>query len=290
MAEDGNDGTTVVVKPTETIQVAKTHSNGPDSWIAIAIENNYDLDKLMQLIAMKEKMDAKKAKAEFDAALAKFQEEVPAIIKNKDGWDKKYRYADLGKIDSVIKHTKAKNGFSHKFKYAQVPGPTPHENEIWIQVTCVLSHVGGHSEETILIGPPDNSVNKDGKATKNPIQSNGSTVTYLERYTLKGALGLSTTQDDTDGINPESKGGNGPKQDRKIQPSEKQWNVIKKTIQDGKKKKEDYPNVDFTPTENGYKAILAKVASGETTVETAQKFYDFNEEQLNDLKSQVPKK
>lgn len=172
-----------------------------DELVGLAVQGNYDLDKLQRILDMKEAFDKKQAKRAFDEALARFQEECPPILKNRSGWDSKYRYADAAEIEKVIKPFKAKHGFSHKFKYAQVPGPHPFENDLWIQVTCVLSHSGGHSEETTLSGPPDHSVNKDGKATKNPIQSSGSTVTYLERYTLKGALGLSTTQDDTDGIN-----------------------------------------------------------------------------------------
>lgn len=175
-----------------------------DELIGLAVQGDYDLDKLQRLLDMKESFDKKQAKRAFDEALARFQEECPPILKNRSGWDNRYRYADASEIEKVIKPFKAKHGFSHKYKYSQVPGPPPFEKEVWVQVTCVLSHAGGHSEETVLSGPPDHSVNKDGKATKNPIQSSGSTVTYLERYTLKGALGLSTTQDDTDGVNQEA--------------------------------------------------------------------------------------
>jgi hypothetical protein len=56
-------------------------------------------------------------------------------------------------------------------------------------VTCILSK-GGYREENSLPGPADTS------GSKNPIQAIGSAVTYLERYTLKAALGLSATDDD----------------------------------------------------------------------------------------------
>jgi hypothetical protein len=58
-----------------------------------------------------------------------------------------------------------------------------------IVVTCILSK-GGYREENSLPGPADTS------GSKNPIQAIGSTVTYLERITLKAALGLSATDDD----------------------------------------------------------------------------------------------
>jgi ERF superfamily len=63
----------------------------------------------------------------------------------------------------------------------------------WIKVTCILTHELGHSEETTLMGAPDNS------GSKNAIQAVGSTVTYLERYTLLAACGLSTKGSDNDG-------------------------------------------------------------------------------------------
>ena len=62
-----------------------------------------------------------------------------------------------------------------------------------IRVTCVLSHRDGHAEETTLSGGADNTGNK------NSIQAIASTLTYLQRYTLKLALGLADSGGDDDG-------------------------------------------------------------------------------------------
>lgn len=62
-----------------------------------------------------------------------------------------------------------------------------------ISVTCIVTHEMGHSESTSLSGPPDSS----GK--KNSIQEIGSTVSYLERYTLFAITGLAATDQDDDG-------------------------------------------------------------------------------------------
>ena len=51
-------------------------------------------------------------------------------------------------------------------------------------MTCVLSHRDGHFEETTL------TAGRDDSGKKNAIQQVGSTITYLQRYTLKAALGL----------------------------------------------------------------------------------------------------
>jgi hypothetical protein len=61
-----------------------------------------------------------------------------------------------------------------------------------VGVTCHITHAQGHRESVSLKGPIDESGNK------NRIQAVGSTVSYLERYTLLAALGLATGEDDDD--------------------------------------------------------------------------------------------
>jgi hypothetical protein len=62
-----------------------------------------------------------------------------------------------------------------------------------VTVTCEISHSLGHSESTSLTAPPDNS------GSKNTIQAIGSTVSYLERYTILALTGLATFDMDNDG-------------------------------------------------------------------------------------------
>ena len=68
-----------------------------------------------------------------------------------------------------------------------------------ITVTCIVSHLDGHSESTTM------SASADKTGGKNEVQAIGSTVTYLQRYTLIGSLGITTADDDMDArINCES--------------------------------------------------------------------------------------
>jgi hypothetical protein len=73
-------------------------------------------------------------------------------------------------------------GLSYRYR-TSIDGPT-------VTVTCIISHRLGHSEETTL------SAGRDESGNKNSIQAVGSTVTYLQRYTLKAALGLAAAADD----------------------------------------------------------------------------------------------
>ena len=59
-----------------------------------------------------------------------------------------------------------------------------------MHVTCIVAHRDGHFEETTL------SAGHDQSGNKNSIQAVGSTITYLQRYTLKAALGLAASDDD----------------------------------------------------------------------------------------------
>jgi hypothetical protein len=66
-----------------------------------------------------------------------------------------------------------------------------------LKVTCLVSHIAGHTERTTMTASPDTS------GAKNAIQARGSALEYLKRYTLIGALGLSTADSDVDGQLPE---------------------------------------------------------------------------------------
>jgi len=62
----------------------------------------------------------------------------------------------------------------------------------WIEVSCTIKHILGHSESVSMGGPPD------AGGAKSPIQARASTVSYLQRYTLKAICGVSEQGDDTD--------------------------------------------------------------------------------------------
>jgi hypothetical protein len=92
-----------------------------------------------------------------------------------------YTHEDLAEIERTILPALARHGISYRFRTSVA--------DKQIIVTCILSK-GGYREENSLPGPADTS------GSKNPIQAVGSAVTYLSRYALKAALGLSATDDD----------------------------------------------------------------------------------------------
>ena len=163
----------------------------PMAMIDRAVTSGASIETLERLMALQERWEAGHAKKAFDAALAAAKGEIPTISKNREvGYDHKngagntsYRHEDLAEIARTVDPILAKFGLSYRFR-------TTSEVNQPIIVTCILSHRDGHSEENTLMA------GKDESGKKNSIQAIGSTITYLQRYTLKAALGLAASNDD----------------------------------------------------------------------------------------------
>ena len=164
----------------------------PVSLIQLALEKGYDIDKFKQLFDMQERWETRQAEKAFLQSMSNFQRTCPKIIKTKEvnypvqgGGNIKYKYAPLGEITEQIKETLHSNGLSYRFEFSEKANN--------IVCTCIVSHSAGHSKSTSFDSP------KDDTGKKSAIQQIGSTHTYLQRYSLIGALGLSTADDDVDG-------------------------------------------------------------------------------------------
>jgi hypothetical protein len=147
---------------------------------AEAVANGASVETLERLMSLQERFEAGQARKAFDAAISAAKAEIPAIVRNATGHNSK-RYADFSAIATVVDPILSKHGLSYRFRTTQTDK---------VNVTCVLSHKEGHSEETTLSGAPDAS------GSKNAIQAIGSALTYLQRYSLNAALGLASTNDD----------------------------------------------------------------------------------------------
>ena len=157
-------------------------NNKPD-YLAMAVQNGANVDMLEKLMDLKERNDQAEAKKQFLEAMNKFREICPTVEKTKKGHNSKY--AGLAESIEAIKPAMSECGLSHHWSTGQRDGI--------VNVTCIVSHIGGHEESTTLQGEPDTT------GSKNSIQSVGSTVSYLQRYTLFAALGIASADEDTDG-------------------------------------------------------------------------------------------
>lgn len=158
-----------------------------------AIASGAGIDVLEKLMALQERWEKNQGRKAFDNAMAAAKAEIPTIIKNrhvdftgKTGIRTNYRHEDLAEIARTVDPILAKHGLSYRFRTSTAANEP-------VTVTCIVSHRDGHSEENTLVGPRDDSGNK------NSLQQVGSAITYLQRYTLKAALGLAASHDDDAG-------------------------------------------------------------------------------------------
>jgi len=160
----------------------------PDTFIQQAIEKGSDVAVLSGLYDLKQRYDADLAKKAFHEAMAKFQSIRPELVKTSkvDFNQTHYKFCGLSEIEKQIKEPLTECGLSFRFENVREEQETG--------LSCIVTHILGHSERTTLFAPVDSS------GAKNTIQAIGSRNTYLQRYTLVSALALTSADDDDDGV------------------------------------------------------------------------------------------
>jgi len=147
-----------------------------------------DIDKMERLLEMQERVIARRSKAEFDAALAILQPTLPQvdrkgnIVIREKGSEKVIQstpYALWEDINTAIGPKLAEHGFALSFR-------TGTTTEGKITVTAVLSHTGGHREETTI------TLMHDSSGSKNSVQAVGSSISYGKRYTAGLLLNITS--------------------------------------------------------------------------------------------------
>jgi hypothetical protein len=155
-----------------------------------AIATGADPVVLEKLMMLHERWEASRAHKAYAAAIADAKAEFKKITKSRSvdfsttRGRTNYRFEDMNDIAGAIDEPLSKHGLSYRWRTVSDMQKSIHT------VTCIISHRDGYSEENSLTAVSDNTGNK------NNIQAVGSTVTYLQRYTLKSALGLTVSDDD----------------------------------------------------------------------------------------------
>jgi hypothetical protein len=165
----------------------------PRSTLELAITKGMDPATIGKMMDLQERWEAGKARKAYVEAMAGFKRECPAVIGKDRKADfgpgkAKYSYATTGAIVTAITPALSKFELSLSWETQQ--------KERQVTVTCHVTHSGGHRESATLTGPHDES------GGKNPIQTLGSSVHYLQRYTMVSVLGLATSDMDDPDNNP----------------------------------------------------------------------------------------
>lgn len=163
----------------------------PADMLVMAVDRGASIEQMERLFALKVQFEKHEAEKAMNEAMAAFHAEPITIFKKKRvAFDSSkgsvsYSHAELSDVTDAISPAMAKHGLSYRWDVKQEGGK--------VVVTCIVSHRMGHRFEVSMEGPLDDS------GLKNKIQQSGSTVTYLQRYTLLAAIGKSTKGMDNDG-------------------------------------------------------------------------------------------
>ena len=185
------DGTTEIAtkKDEKSITIKTDRPATPLDIVNHAMQSGREisLDQIEKLYELQERHEKNEARKAFNKAMADFKADPPDLVKackvdfttNKGRTN--YNYANIGDIAPIINKALSNHGLIATWETTQENG---------ISVTCIIKHNAGHSEKTTLTAPSDQTGNK------NAIQAIGSTVSYLQRYTLLSITGLAVREDD----------------------------------------------------------------------------------------------
>ena len=171
----------------DLVKVEPAQSMHPLVSIAMSSSAEITPENLSKLLDVQREWEADQARKAYSAAMVKFRSICPNIGKDANVNYKtnkgitNYDHETLNGIMKTITPALSECGINPTYRTG-VEGAT-------IIVTCRITHELGHYEETSLPAAADSS------GGKNAIQGIGSTVTYLQRYTLKAMLGLSAGHD-----------------------------------------------------------------------------------------------
>lgn len=184
-----------------------TQPTTPMDLLRLVTERGASVEQIGAFMDLMERQRKAEAQQAFVLAMAAFKKNPPTIEKTNtaDFTTTKgrttYTYADLATVCTAVIASLAEHGISHDWSVEQ-PGQG-HPDVGMICVTCTLTHEQGHSKSTTLKAPAD------GSGSKNAIQAIGSTVSYLERYSLLAACGIAVKEmGDDDGAGSQQGGEN----------------------------------------------------------------------------------
>jgi hypothetical protein len=169
----------------------------PKSLVEQAMEKDWDLERLSQIIELQVAQEKRSAEAEFNKAFNAAQSEMPKVIKDKKNTTKNSHYASLDAVVSVVTPIATKHGLSASF------GEVTPTTDTIIPEGCRrfvlrITHRSGHFREFSGDYPMDGK-GAQGKDVMNAIQGYVSTRSYAQRVITCGAWNIAPSGTDEDG-------------------------------------------------------------------------------------------
>ena len=152
-------------------------------------------EALSQMIDLHIKAQEHQAKLDYAAAMTHFASIKVPIPHNRTGktaGNAPFSYADYPQMVMYVDPWMAECGLSHS--HVQAEPVIDGGNVVLVMVTCVIKHIGGHSEPFSFPAVPDEKL----RSHLSPSQLLQLAITYAKRQTLAMGLGLATKEDHYD--------------------------------------------------------------------------------------------
>lgn len=157
-----------------------------------ASDATVDVEKLERLMAMYERIEAKRAETAYSDAMNAAQGEMRTVSQDASNPQTRSKYASYAALDGAMRPVYAKHGFSLSFDTAD---GAP---ESCIRVVCKIAHRLGHIERTHLDMPADGKGAKGGDVMTKT-HATMAAVSYARRGLLKMAFNVAEGEYDDDG-------------------------------------------------------------------------------------------
>lgn len=181
------------IGPEQNTAVAAAEDNGADPWSGLIerVLSNPDLplDRVQQVLDMREKVQAEEARKAFYDAMAAAKTEIGPVTRDRHNAQTKSEYARLEAIARAIDPIIARHGFSMSF------GTDASPVEEHYRIICELGHRQGHTKAYHADIPSDQA-GIAGKVNKTKIHAFGSSMTYGRRYLKLLVWDIATEDDD----------------------------------------------------------------------------------------------
>lgn len=178
------------IVPAEKLALAERKAEFLHPAVAQILAKNPTVADVKELFAMQMAHEANVARKAFIQAKLALKKALPAWIqhdKKVDFLEVHYTHTSLAGVMEAVQVHLIEFGFELSWK----TGVNPKDGKII--VTAVLTHEGGHSEDSFL------EAERDMKGSKTNAQGAASSVTLMQRYTALAVLGIVTRDMKGDG-------------------------------------------------------------------------------------------
>lgn len=179
-----------VAKKTEAAEISTEVGGDPVLSLLerVILMPEMPIERVNALMDMQERQMNKVAEQQFNASFAQAMAEMPSAPQSGLNKHTSQKYSTLDDLVKTSRPVLSKHGLALNWKTEIADGV--------MTVTAIVRHEGGWREENSKSAPVD--AGKGQGASMNTIQAQGSTETYLKRYTGFGILGMSSEDFDDD--------------------------------------------------------------------------------------------